>query len=270
MKESSSLTLIGILMGIVILILVVMRNVGLRMFLDLPFLVITIGGSFCALMITHSLGEIKNLGKIFLQSLKIGIIDRNELIIQFLEISKKAKIGGLLSVENEIYAIDDPFMKKGLQMVVDGVESEVIKEILELEIDEMDKRHINGVNIFKTWGKYAPAFGMIGTLIGIIEMLSNLTSPENIALGMSRALIATFYGVILANLIFNPIAENLMKKNIREIDVREMMVEGILAIKSGINPRILEEKLISYLSPTARLEYLAGQVNLNEGVNGNG
>lgn len=270
MKRSNSYALIAIVMGVAMLIWGMMGEAGLKIFWDLPSVIITIGGSFCALMIKYSLVEMKNLRKIFFESIKIDTVNKKNIIIQFLEISKKARVGGVLSLENEISTLDDDFMKKGLQMVIDGIESEFIREILELEIDERERRCINEANIFKTWGIYAPAFGLVGTLIGVIEMLSNLTSPENIASGVGKALIATLYGAILANLIFNPIAGKLIIKSNEEAKIKEIMVEGILAIKSGINPTILEEKLITYLSQNERFEYLTAKVNLNEGVSENG
>ena len=151
-------------------------------------------------------------------------------------------------------------------MVVDGIEPETIIEILELEIGEMENRHSQGASIFSTWGAYAPGFGMLGTLIGLIQMLQNLSDATTIAQGMGKALITTFYGSLLANIFCNPIAANLQKKSEKEVNIREMMLEGVLAIQSGVNPRIVEEKLISYLEPAERLEYLKNNAENSEGV----
>ena len=128
-------------------------------------------------------------------------------------------------------------------MVVDGIEPESIREILELEIDEMEARHKNGAGIFTAWGAFAPGFGMLGTLIGLIQMLANLTDSSAIASGMGKALITTFYGSLIANMFATPIAQNLANKSEKEVAVREMMVEGILSIQSGVNPRIVEDNL---------------------------
>lgn len=154
-------------------------------------------------------------------------------------------------------------------MVVDGIEPETIREIMELEIDEMEKRHKSGADMLKTWGGYSPAFGMIGTLIGLIQMLANLTDSSTIASGMGKALITTFYGSVMANMVFNPMGANLMFKSGVEATTREMVLEGVLAIQSGVNPRIMEEKLVSYLSPTERQAYSKVQVS-GEGVAQNG
>lgn len=270
MKKRDSLTLIGIISGFAMVIWGMMGDSGLGIFWDFPSVVITVGGSFSALLITYSLEDMKSVGKIFFQSMRDTKISTKDLITIFSEISKKARKEGLLALENELSKIEDEFMKKGLQMVVDGIEPDTVKEILELEIDEMERRHASGANIFKTWGGYAPAFGMIGTLIGLIQMLANLTDSSNIASGMAVALITTFYGAIMANVILNPISVNLKLKSAKEASIRELIIEGILSIQSGVNPRIVEEKLATYLSPKERLEYLRNQVNSKEGVNING
>ncbi len=266
MKKSNSLTLIGIISGVAMIIWGMIGKSGLGIFWSFPSVVITVGGSFSALLVTYSLEDIKSVGQIFFQSMRDTKINNKELIMIFTDISKRARKDGLLSLEDQLSNIEDEFMRNGLQMVVDGIEPEIIKEILELEIDEMEKRHARGANIFKTWGGYAPAFGMIGTLIGLIQMLANLTDSANIASGMAVALITTFYGVLMANVILNPISVNLKLKSTKEVSTREIIVEGILAVQSGVNPRIIEQKLAKYLSPRERLEYFNLQVSSKEGV----
>ncbi|MGL5152449.1 MAG: motility protein A [Clostridium sp.] len=266
MKKSDALTSVGLIVGIAMMIWGMSSGSSLRIFWDLPSVIITVGGSLCGVLIVISQADLMRMGKIFIYSFKNDDMGGVELITKFSDLSKRARREGLLSLEDEISQIDDQFMKKGLQMVVDGIEPETIKEILELEIGEMDRRHKEGAAIFSTWGAYAPAFGMIGTLIGLIQMLSNLTDATTIAQGMGKALITTFYGSLLANLICNPISQNLLKKNEAEVASREMMVEGILAIQSGVNPRIVEEKLISYLDPKSRLQFLNANVEVSEGV----
>ena len=153
-------------------------------------------------------------------------------------------------------------------MVVDGIEAESIKEILELEIIGMEERHKRGASMFSTWGAFAPGFGMLGTLIGLIQMLQNLSDASTIAQGMGAALITTFYGSLIANIFASPIAQNLNTKSAKEVVMREMMLEGILAIQSGVNPRIVEDKLKSYLSPKERLEYAAAHGEGSEASEG--
>ncbi|MGL5633653.1 MAG: motility protein A [Sarcina sp.] len=259
MKKSDALTFVGIVSGLVMIIWGMLGDAGLGIFWDTQSLAITIGGSFSALLITYSISDIKSIGKLFLQSTKEITMSSGELISKFATISTKARKEGLLSLEEEVNEIEDTYMKKGLQMVVDGVDGETIQEILELEIEQMEARHNKGVAIFRTWGEYAPAFGMVGTLLGLIKMLANLGGDaSSIASGMSISLITTFYGSVFANLVFLPIANNLALKSKKESAGREMMLEGILSIQAGVNPRVVEEKLLTYLTPEEKLAYIDG------------
>ncbi|MBE6053328.1 MAG: motility protein A [Clostridium sartagoforme] len=266
MKKSDILTSVGLVLSIVLMIFGMLLGSSLKLFWDLASVIITLGGSFSALLITYSLDEVKNMGKLFMQAFKENGSTGREVIEKFGNLSKKARREGLLSLEDDINEMEDPFLKKGLQMVVDGIEPETIREILELEISEMENRHERGAGIYAAWGAYAPAFGMLGTLIGLIQMLGNLTDVANIASGMGKALITTFYGSLIANIFCNPIAANLKQKSAKEAGEREMILEGILAIQSGVNPRIVEEKLMTYLPPKEKLEYLNNSVENGEGV----
>lgn len=266
MKKSDLMTIVGIVAGILLVLWGMMGDAGFGIFWDAQSLAITVGGSFSALLMTFSLDDIKGIGKLFAQTFKESKESKVDLVLRFSSLSKKARKEGLLSLEDEINSIEDNFLKKGLQMVVDGIEPETIKEIMELEIGEMENRHEKGVNIFQQWAAYAPAFGMIGTLIGLVKMLANLSDAANIASGMAVALITTFYGSVLANMAFIPLANNLAGKSAIEASFREMMIEGVLAIQSGVNPRIIEEKLNTYLTPKERLNYLNLVTSVNEGV----
>lgn len=266
MKKSDILTSVGLILGVVLMLYGMLLGSSLKIFWDLSSVIITVGGSISALLITYSLTEVKNMGKLFMQAFREKSSSGRDIIEQFSSLSKKARREGLLSLEDDIADMEDPFLKKGLQMVVDGIEPETIREILELEIGEMETRHERGAGIFLSWGAYAPAFGMLGTLIGLIQMLANLTDVANITSGMGKALITTFYGSLLANILCNPIASNLKQKSEKEVGEREMMLEGILAIQSGVNPRIVEEKLITYLPPKEKLEYLNNSIENGEGV----
>ena len=267
MKKSDSLTAVGLISGTLLMFYgMVLGGSSLRIFWDFASVVITCGGSFAALLITYPLEDVKNMGKLFMEAFKEKTSSSKDIIINFTELSRKARREGLLSLEENISNMEDEFLKKGLQMVIDGIEPEIIREIMELEIGEMESRHGKGSGIYLAWGAYAPAFGMIGTLIGLIQMLANLSDVANIASGMGKALITTYYGSIMANLICNPIAVNLQQRSAKEVGEREMMLEGILSIQSGVNPRIIEEKLITYLQPKEKLEYLNRTVENTEGV----
>lgn len=257
MKRNDMLTAIGLLLGIGMMFYG-MASAGMsemHLFWDAPSVAITLGGSLAAVMIVTPMSEFKKIGKLFIQAFKEPSSSSLETIATFSELSRKARKEGLLSLEDAINNLEDPFLKKGLQMVVDGIEPESIKEILELEISGMETRHNNGASIFKTWGAFAPGFGMLGTLIGLIQMLGDLSDVSTIGASMGKALITTYYGSLIANLFASPISQNLLIKSAYEVNMREMMVEGILAIQSGVNPRIVEDKLISYLSPSEREEY---------------
>lgn len=266
MKKSDALTAIGLVGGIILLLWGMMSEIGLGIFWDFSSVLITVGGSFAAVCITVSIDDVKKMGKVFVQAFKASGASRIEVITQFSSLSKRARREGLLSLEDEIAKLDDEFLKKGLQMVVDGIEPETIKDILELKIDQMEERHTGGAFLFATWGTYAPAFGMLGTLIGLVQMLADLSDVSLIASGMAKALITTFYGSLLANLFCNPIAANLAKKSDIEVKEKEMMLEGVLAIQSGVNPRIVEEKLVTYLNTAEKEEYFKLTSENSEGV----
>lgn len=270
MKRNDMLTAIGLLLGIGMMVFGMLADGAdkLHLFWSASSLAITVGGSLAAVMIVTPMSEFKKFGTLIAQAFKETNESSMETIAKFGELSKRARKEGLLSLEDEINNLEDEFLKKGLQMVVDGIEPESIKEILELEIAGMETRHSNGAAIFKTWGAFAPGFGMLGTLIGLIQMLGNLSDASTIATGMGQALITTFYGSLVANLFATPISQNLSAKSAYEVNIREMMVEGILAIQSGVNPRIVEEKLASYLSPEERIEYNKnyGESSQSEGV----
>ncbi|MCY6959608.1 motility protein A [Clostridium brassicae] len=256
MKRQDVLTLVGLVLGFGLVVFGMLSGGTVSMFVDPSSIAITVGGSFGALLIAYPMAEFKRVGKVIIQSFKENGMSGLDIINKFSDVSKKARREGLLSLEEDIEKIDDNFLKKGLQMVVDGLEPETIRDIMELEIGEMEKRHKVGASIFRTWGGFAPAFGMLGTLIGLIQMLANLNDPAALGPGMSKALITTFYGSLLASLILNPTAGNLEYKSGVEATLREMIVEGVLAIQSGVNPRIVEEKLVSYLNPEDKKKFL--------------
>ncbi|MBZ4663092.1 MAG: motility protein [Caloramator sp.] len=262
MKKNDFSTAAGLLLGMAAVIFGMLQDGSLSTFWNAPSFFITVFGSLFAVIISFPFDTVKRLPAV----LKNAFIDKHkptdELIITFVELSKKARRNGLLSLEDEISKIEDEFLKQGIQMVVDGLEPETIKDILELEIGEMEKRHQSGIAVLKTWASLAPAFGMIGTLIGLIQMLSQLQDQSKLGPAMAVSLITSFYGALMANLVFTPLANKLELKSEIESNRREMMLEGILTIQSGVNPRILEDKLKTYLSPTERKRY---QENIIQG-----
>lgn len=266
MKKLDIMTFIGFFVGVFVILWGILINSPLSVFYDFSSVVITLLGSLMAVAINYPFSEFKRLFTVILKSFKGMNMSNFETISLFANLSRKARREGLLSLEDEVNEIEDKFLKKGLQMVIDGIEPETIRNILELEIDEMVKRHSVGQNMLKSWAAYAPAFGMIGTLIGLIQMLVSIEDSSKIASGMATALITTFYGSVMANLIFTPMAAKLSLRTEQEASSREMMLEGILAIQSGVNPRIVEDKLLCYLTPKERIKYQDQNTQNTKGV----
>lgn len=257
MKRSDILTPIGMLLGVGLIVFSLSQGeVGLKGFYDLMSIIITIGGSFAALIITYSLDEMAMMMAMTKDLFKSVSMSKIDVINEFKELSIKSRKDGFLALENDIEGLKDDFMKTGLELVVDGVETDLIVEILNNNISEVENRYGKAGKMYRSWGSYAPAFGMIGTLIGLIQMLAQLDNADNIASGMAVALITTFYGAILANLILNPLGLNLDNKGEREAENREMMLVGILSIKNGDSTRVLEEKLMSFLNGKEKSNYL--------------
>ena len=172
-----------------------------------------------------------------------------QTIVSFAE---KARREGLLALESDVSELDNEFMKKSIQLVVDGTDPELVKAILDTEIGVREDRHLSNKAVFDTMAELAPAYGMIGTLIGLIAMLGNLQDVSALGPGMAVALITTMYGSMVANMFAGPISKKLAARSAQQIAAMELMVEGILAIQAGENPRIVEEKLKVFLPPRLR------------------
>lgn len=243
----------GLVAGVFLIVYSIMSSGDLKSFVDIPSIIITLGGSFCALLISFPARDLMKVPKILKLLVNKPENDRKKLILEFSEMAKKARKNGLLSLEDDIAGMEDEFLSSGLQMVVDGIDPDVIRDILTLKMETTERRHRMGQSIFSKWGELAPAFGMIGTLIGLIVMLANLQDASAIGTGMAVALITTFYGSFLANLVFIPIASNLSVQTDEEMLTKEMAIDGIMEIQAGTNPRVLEEKLMTYLSPEEHL-----------------
>ena len=175
-----------------------------------------------------------------------------EIIGSIVNLAEIARREGLLALEDAAYQLEDQFMKRGILLIVDGTDPELVKNILETELVYLEGRHKEGQGIFETMGSLAPAYGLLGTIIGLINMLGQIDNPDAIGPGMATALVTTFYGSLFSNLIFLPIAGKLKVKNQEEVLLKEVMIEGILSIQAGENPRIIEEKLNAFLSPKIR------------------
>lgn len=246
-------TLIGIPAGFLMIIGgIVIGGYGLNLYMDMVSVLITIGGSFCAVMISNDMSTVKNIGKYIGLTFKQPKSNVGDLIRQLVNFAEKSRKEGLLSLEDEVEQVHDEFFKQGIKLVIDATDPEVIKSILYNQISQMASRHSVGINLMDTWGAQAPAWGMIGTLYGLVGMLANLADPSAIGGGMAAALITTFYGSILANLFLIPMKTKLTSRDEAEVAEREIILEGILSIQSGDNPRIVEEKLLAFVPPNER------------------
>ena len=221
-------------------------------FLNLPSMLITFGGAFAATLMNFPLKKVIGTFGVVRKAFINRDKDQLALFHQLSEFAIRARRDGILGLESEVESLEDPFMKKGLQMGVDGNAAEVIEAVLEQDINSMVERHMTGHAIFQAIGAYAPAFGMIGTLIGLIQMLRNLQDPNSIGSGMAVALLTTMYGAMVANMIALPIAGKLEQRTKEEVSIRRMVLQGVLSIQQGDSPRVAQEKLRSYLSPSLR------------------
>ncbi len=224
-------------------------------FVDVPAFLITFGGSISVVLASNPLARVKLLPQLLRNAFFTKSQNMMDVLNMMIRFAERARREGLLALEDEAAALEDPFLKKGIQLVVDGTDPELVRNILDAEISFLEERHKLNRSVFETWGEMAPAFGMLGTLIGLIQMLGHLDDPNALGPGMAVALITTFYGSIIANAFALPIAKKLAVRTEEEVLLREMIVEGVLAIQAGENPRIVEEKLKVYLPPALRLTY---------------
>ncbi len=250
-------TIIGFVAGIGVLMYGMLSGGDIMTFIDPPSMVMTIGGGIVSTIISFSLEQFLNVIKVMPKILNGKTIPPFDVIRNLVDLSQKARREGLLALESAGEAINDDFMKKAMELVVDGVEADIIRESLELELDNMAIRHKAGIGLFKTMGTFFPAWGMIGTLVGLVILLQSLDDPSKIGPAMAIALITTFYGSVMANFVAIPIANKLAHKSDEEIRIKEMMIEGILGIQAGVNPRIMEHKLKTFLSPSQKQQYEA-------------
>lgn len=235
-------------------------------FLDPASALITFGGAFAATMVmSPNIGAWINSLKSFLLILKPISGNEDETIKSIINLSNVARKEGLLALEEAANSIEDDFLKKGVLLIVDGTDPELVRSILETELSCVESRHKDVIGFWDSLGAMGPAWGMIGTLIGLINMLGNLSDISTVGPNMAVALVTTFYGSLLANWICSPTSAKLKAYNAAEIQMKEVMVEGLLSIQAGENPRVIEEKLKSFLSPARRNEFSSGNDAGGEG-----
>jgi chemotaxis protein MotA len=246
-------SLIGLLIALVMMAAsVVLSGGSFASFWDTAAVLMVFGGTLGAMMICFSLRNVMNFPRVVRKVFFNRPINQRELVDQMVKLSEIARKEGLLALEGRLEAIQNPFIKLGVQMAVDGTRPEVIEDVMKNDIDCVLLRHRDGKSMIDQIGRFGPAFGLIGTLLGLIIMLGNMSDPATIGSGMAVALITTLYGAVLSNAMFLPFSEKLSSITKNEILGREIILRGILAIQSGENPRIVEQKLSTFLPPALR------------------
>jgi chemotaxis protein MotA len=246
-------TFLGIFSALFLIIFSISSGGGLSLFINIPSLMIVVGGTIGVTLVNFSLRDVLGLTTIVKHAFFNRIPSSATLVPKFVEFASKARKDGILSLEESMEEINDPFMLNGLQLLIDGVEPETIEKLMETEIDHLRERHTLGAEILANMGAFAPAMGLIGTLLGLVQMLQSLDDPSTIGPSMAIALLTTFYGAMLANVVFLPLAGKLKNRSQEESLIKELVMEGILSISLGSNPRVVEQKLNAFLSPKIRV-----------------
>jgi len=247
-------TVLGIVSAFGLVLSAIFMGGGLNIFVNVPSLLIVVGGTVGVTLIAYPLKDFLGVLKVVQKALFTKNISVDELIKRFAGFASKTRKEGILALESELKAVKDEFLKKGVQLSIDGLEPQEIRDILDTEIDYVRNRHQLGAEIFTTMGTYAPAMGMIGTLIGLVQMLQNMSDPSSIGPAMAVALLTTFYGSIMANICCMPVAGKLRARSKEEMMVKEMTIQGIISLSNGDNPRILEQKLLAFIPNNKKKE----------------
>ncbi len=243
-------TLIGMLGAIVIIASAMILSGGLMMFVDVPSVLIVVVGSLFVALSKFGLGQFLGAGKIAAKAFMFKSTDPGELIDEVVELADAARKGGLLSLEGK--EVSNEFLESGIQLLVDGHDPDVVKTLLSKDMDKTIERHKTGSDIFQAVGDVSPAMGMIGTLVGLVAMLSNMDDPKSIGPAMAVALLTTLYGAMIANMIAIPIADKLSLRSAEETLIKSLVIDALLAIQAGQNPRVIDSMLRNYLPAKQR------------------
>lgn len=246
-------TVIGLILGIVLVLgSIAIGGGGLAPFFNVPSLMITVGGSIAALLINFPLQNVFGVFGVVKNCFTTTLPSSTAIIAKFKDLAGIVRSQGMLALEEELQNVDDVFLKRGLELVIGGSSKEVVEYVLETEVTYIEQRHQTGKKILEALAAAAPAFGMIGTLIGLVQMLRTLDDPSKIGIGMATALLTTLYGALIANLFCIPLAGKLENRSQQEVMIRELMIAGLVALVEGQPPRALEERLHAFLSPSNR------------------
>jgi chemotaxis protein MotA len=242
-------TVLGILSATGLVLGAIFMGSGLNVFINIPSLCIVVGGTIGVTLVAYPLKDFLSVIKVVQKAIFTKNISATELVSKFTDFANKTRKEGILALESEIKELSDEFFKKGVQLSIDGLEPQQIRNILDTEIEFVRDRHKLGADLFTSMGTFAPAMGMIGTLIGLVQMLQSMDDPSTIGPAMAVALLTTFYGSLMANICCMPIAGKLKTRSKEEMLTKEMTIQGIISLSNGDNPRILEQKLLAFLPP---------------------
>ncbi len=245
-------TFLGIFSALFLIILSISTGSGLALFINMPSVMIVVGGTVGVTLINFSLRDVLGLFSVVKNAFFNKLTPTNAIVPTFVQFAGKARKDGILSLQDSVGQVTDSFMSKGVQLLIDGIEPQTIENMLETEIEQIRERHKLGADILTSMGTYAPAMGLIGTLLGLVQMLQSLDDPSTIGPAMAVALLTTFYGAIMANIIFLPLAGKLKNRSYEECLSKELALEGVLSISNGNNPRMVEQKLNAFLAPKVR------------------
>ena len=240
-------TLVGVVAGVGLVLASILMNSGLDLFFSVPSAMIVIGGTGAATLIAFPVNEVMKVMGLFLRVFMVKNTDQYQLIETMVNICNVARKGGVLAIESKLKDLDNDFLKKGLELTVDGKDEATVNALLKREVKQLQTAHKDGWEIFSQMGAFAPAFGMIGTLIGLIQMLSDLSDVSSVGPKMAIALITTFYGAVLANLFFIPMTVKLKRRSASESLEMQLILEGLGFIRKGVNPRFMQDVLENYL-----------------------
>lgn len=246
-------TVFGVVVAWVLAVLtIVVGGNALGAYFDVPSVILVVFGGFCAVIASFPLASLKRLPKVLLKAIFAKPQDPGELIKKLVSYAEIARRDGILSLESMTSQMGDPFIVRAIGMAVDGTDPELIESILESEVENEVARHQQGKALLDAYAKYAPAFGMIGTLLGLVAMLQNMDDPSKIGPGMAVALLTTLYGALIANLVCLPMADKLALRAGEEAFTKAIIIRGVMSIQQGDNPRIVEQKLLTFVPPSRR------------------
>ena len=250
-----AITAIGIGVAIFAIILAILKEGTPPMaFFNIPAMLVVLGGTLGVTMASSTMEHVKKIPSLYKLAFSPPEQDFRGRVATLVDFAERARREGLLALEDEIEELDDDFCRKGLQLVVDGTDPDLVREILDNEIDGMMGRHGHGAQVFEKAGGFAPTLGILGTVCSLVYVLQNLSNPDHLGPAISGAFIATLLGVGTANVVFLPVAYKLKALSAEEAELRTLTVEGILAIQAGDNPRVVEDKLLAFLAPELRVD----------------